>query len=84
MEKVLFAPSSQVVTSKMALIAVLESKVAGMKERIAQYERKLSKYTRSNEPELVAMYEQKLARVKEIKVACEETIFRQKQFIKGK
>ena len=84
MEKISFAPSSQVVTSKMALIAALESKVADMNGRIGQYERQLSKYTRLNNTELVALYEQKLARVKEIKVACEQTIFRQKQFIKGK
>ena len=84
MQKIKPTIAPQYMTSKKALVMALETKVAEINTHIGQYERKLRHYTKLNDQELIAMYERKLARAQSIKKACEQTIFAQKQLIKGR
>ena len=68
----------------MALIAFLEGRVKYFAKRIEQYKINLAKYRKSGDKELSSMYERKLQNIEAVKNACEQTIIRQKQFIKGK
>ena len=84
MENLTFVPASQIVTTKMALIAFLEGKVKEMTENIARYERALVKFQKVGDQEQVEKYKRKIMRALSIKDACTQTIIRQKEFIKGK
>ena len=84
MGKFATVPSSQVVATKIALVAFLEDRVKYFAGRIALYKKSLAKYRQSGDTELSSRYERKLQHAEAVKNACAQTIIRQKQYIKGK